>query len=126
MRSHQRVNFDQVVKYAPLSIDPAGERLGSDGEGKNLSFTGIYFETKRTSEILSHLKVGNLIWVGFTLPVEPNLIRIQCEVRRVLDLPKERLGFGVMFINLSQRLEKMIMKYISDNDKAEAVAHRPG
>jgi c-di-GMP-binding flagellar brake protein YcgR len=117
MRSHQRVNFDQTIRYAPLNIDPAGEHLPREGAGKNLSYTGIYFETKKSPDVMSQLKVGNLIWVGFNLPGEESMFKVQCEVRRVLELPQGRVGFGVMFINLSQRIEKIINRYINNNDK---------
>ena len=112
MRTHQRLEFKDIVRYEPLSVDPAGEHLNRKADGRNLSLTGIYFETKADAEILTHLKVGNIVWVAFRIPEYDEEIKVQCEIRRVLDLGKNKTGFGSMFINLSSRAERAIAKFL--------------
>lgn len=112
MRTHQRLTFGQPVRFEVLTLDPAGEVLGRLADGKNLSLTGLYFETKATPEIQTHFKVGNVIWTAFDLPTASEEIKVQCEIRRVLDLPRKKIGFGAMFINLSSKAERAIVQYL--------------
>lgn len=112
MRTHQRLDYKEPIKFEALSLDPAGEELGRQGTGQNISMTGIYFEVKNSDEIQRHMKVGNIIWVAFTLPTEKDELRTQCEIRRVLDLSKNKVGLGAMFINLSTKAERAIVNFL--------------
>lgn len=112
MRTHQRLDYKEPIRFEVLTLDPAGEVLGRVGKGQNISMTGIYFDVKASDEIERHMKVGNIIWVAFTLPTEKDELRTQCEIRRVLDLPRKKIGLGTMFINLSTKAERAIVQYL--------------
>jgi ERCC4-related helicase len=108
MRTHQRLSFDIHMKFAPLAVNPAGDDLTFESICKNLSVTGVFFETKRDPDILNHLKVGTLIWVSFPVEKFDGLVRVQCEIRRIHELPRNKAGFGAMFINLSSKYRQAI------------------
>ena len=108
MRTHQRLSLDIPMKFAPLAVNPSGDNLTFEASCKNVSITGVFFDAKRCPDILNHLKVGTLIWISFPVPKFEGLVKVQCEIRRVNDLPKNRTGFGAMFINLSSKYRQAI------------------
>ena len=108
MRTHQRMSLDIPMRFAPLAVNPAGDALPFEAVCKNLSVTGVFFDAKRDPDVLNHLKVGTLIWVSFPVPKMDGLVKVQCEIRRVNDLPRNRTGFGAMFINLSSKYRQAI------------------
>ena len=112
MRTHERLDIAQPLTFDSLSLDPAGEVLAREGVCRNISFTGIYFETKVSEEVDRYFKVGNIVWVKFTVPDNDFVIKVQCEVRRVLNISKKEVGFGVMFINLPTKAERIIINFI--------------
>ena len=112
MRTHQRLDLDEPLNFESLAIDPAGEYISREGICKNLSLTGVYFETKVSLEIQTQFKVGNVIWTRFTVPTTKEVVKVQCEIRRVLNVSKKVVGFGAMFINLSSKAERAVVQFI--------------
>ena len=112
MRTHQRLDLDEPLNFEALSIDPTGEYISRSAICKNLSLTGVYFETEVTLEVQTQFKVGNVIWTRFTVPNTDELVKVQCEIRRVLNVSKKVVGFGAMFINLSPKAERAVVNFI--------------
>ena len=108
MRTHQRMDLDIPMKFAPLAVNPAGDDLTYEAVCKNVSVTGVFFDTKRSPDVLNHLKVGSLIWISFPVPKADVPVKVQCEIRRINDLPRNHTGFGAMFINLSSKFRAAI------------------
>lgn len=112
MRTHQRLDLDEPLEFESLILDPAGEHLGRTAVCKNLSLTGLYFETVPSLEIQAQFKVGNIIWTRFKIPGSEEQLKIQCEIRRVLNVSRKIVGFGAMFINLSPKAERLIVNFV--------------
>jgi hypothetical protein len=108
MRTHQRMSLDIPMRFVPLAVNPSGEDLSYSAVCKNVSVTGVFFDVKREPDVLNHLKVGSLIWVSFPVSSSDITVKVQCEIRRINDLPRNRTGFGAMFINLSSKYRQAI------------------
>ena len=121
-RGFVRIPLKEIVRFQSFSLDPQGENLSLKGTSQDISLSGIYFEIAPSSiSSLPYLKVSNIIWMKFTLPGCKKPLKLQGEIRRVHRKGVEKVGLGVMFINLDRKsykiLDSFILAYLRDKEE---------
>lgn len=117
LRGFVRIPFKEKVRFQVLSLDPRGENLSLVAEARDISLSGIYFETERdrVSEIVHHFRMSNILWMEFKLPKIEKPIKLQGEIRRLVDTNKEKIGLGVMFLNVERKTRRLLDDFISEH-----------
>ncbi|HEC69449.1 MAG TPA: PilZ domain-containing protein [Candidatus Omnitrophica bacterium] len=121
-RGFVRVPLKEIISFQSFSLDPQGENLSLKGTSQDISISGIYFEIVPSSiSSLPYLKVSNIIWMEFTLPGCKKPLKLQGEIRRVQRKGLDKVGLGVMFINLDRKsykiLDSFILTYLRDKEE---------
>lgn len=120
-RGYVRVPYEETVNFQVLSLDPQGKNLALQAKAKNISLSGIFFETNTSSFLKSssfirassYLKVSNIIWMQFMIPTSPKPIKTQGEIRRIWKSSGNNISLGIMFVNMSRHDYRNVDKFIS-------------
>jgi len=108
IRSFPRVDIDIPVRFQSLERAPLGNSLDLVGVAKNISAAGIYFETDANI----NLAQGGIVWVSFRFEDNKPFLKIQGEIRRIVDVSGKRKGFGIMFLHLDAKVKHSIDSFV--------------
>ena len=115
VRFYTRVAMPIKINYQVLLFAPGGDNLTLEGKIKDISSSGLHFETIADFEMTRHLLNGAIMWTEFEVPGEGVRVKVQGEIRRVVSAQNNVMGIGIMFLNLSRHCKSAIDNYILKN-----------
>ena len=107
VRSFPRLNMNIPIKFQALSNSPMGDSLDLEGNMKDISVAGIFFEVDENV----NLDQSAVLWISFNLPGFDRDFKIQAEVRRVVPSGAKK-GIGVMFLNMELSEKSLIKDFV--------------
>ncbi len=121
IRSFPRIKINIPVRFQSLERAPLGNNLDLSGTAKDISAAGIYFET----ESRTNFHQGSIVWLSFCLEKGRPVLKIQGEVRRIVNTIEGRKGFGLMFLHLDSKVKYSIDKFMHQAlHSAKSVRHK--
>lgn len=101
-----------TIYFSRVGFNDPFEDSVRQGKIRNISRTGLFFESNLTRQILKDFKKGDTLSLLFALSAEQNTIKVRGKITTITEDKGQTTKIGVEFLDLDEHQNKLIGFYL--------------